>query len=193
MFYPQMQPNHPYYAEIINSLIDEEKKHQRNRVCLFNIQDVKRLQGTTRTQEFKETYRNNVMGDINSLVFPLEETTDNELEKHINVVRAEASGQILTIYGIKPDNPDTCADLEQHASALCRKIFRKNGCSINKFETEWKNGFTSNGAEDCAVLAIEEIKVLARKKKIEEKEYSEHEIKTCRLKHVLEMEDLHKD
>ena len=66
-----MQPDHPYNAEIINSLIDEEKKHQRNGVCLFNIEDVKRLQGTTRTQEFKETYRNNVVSEINSLVFHL--------------------------------------------------------------------------------------------------------------------------
>ena len=193
MFYPGMQPDHPYNAEIINSLINEEKKHQRNGVCIFNIDDVKHLQGTTRTQQFKETYRNNVVGNINSLVFPLEETTDNEVEKHINLVHAEPSGQILTIYGKKPENSDTCTDLEQHASALCKKIFRKNGCSIDRFETEWKDGLTSIGAEDCAVLAIEEIKLLARKKKIEEKEYTQHEIKTCRLKHILEIEDLHKD
>ena len=83
--------------------------------------------------------------------------------------------------------------MEQHASALCKKIFRKNGCSIDRFETEWKDGLTSIGLEDCAVLAIEEIKLLARKKKIEEKEYTKHEIKTCRLKHILEIEDLHKD
>ena len=130
------------------------------------------------------------MGNINSLVFPLEETTDNEVEKHINFVHAEPSGQILTIYGKKPENSDTCTDLEQHASALCKKIFRKNGWSIDRFETEWKDGLTSNGAEDCAVLAIEEIKLLARKKR---KEYTDHEIKTCRLKHILEIADLHKD
>ena len=64
---------------------------------------------------------------------------------------------------------------------------------IERFETEWKNGFVFNEAEDCAVLAIEDIKVLARKKKIEEKEYSEHEIKSCSLKYVLEIEDLHQD
>ena len=74
--------------------------------------------------------------------------------------------------------------MEQHASSLCKKIFRKNGCSIDGFETEWKNGLTSNGTQDCAVLAIEEIKLLARKKEIEEKEYTHHEMKNFRLQHI---------
>ena len=35
-------------------------------------------------------------------------------------------------------NDEICTDLEQHASSLCQKIFRKNGCSIDSFETEWR-------------------------------------------------------
>ena len=100
----KMQPDHPYNAEIIDTLIDEQKRHQRNGVCIFNTEDVRRLQGTTKTQEFKETYRNNVVGNINSLIFPLEETTDNEIEKHMNLVHADPSGQKVTIFGKKPDN-----------------------------------------------------------------------------------------
>ena len=188
-----MRPDHPYAAEIIDTLIDEEKIHQRNGVCIFNTEDVKNLQGTTRTKEFKDTYRKNVMGNINSLIFPLEETTDNEIEKHMNLVHADSSAQKVTIFGKKPDNNEICTDLEQHASSLCQKIFRKNGCSIDSFETEWRNRLTSNGTEDCAVLAIEEIKLLARKKQIEKKEYTQHEMKNYRLKHILDIENINKD
>ena len=170
-----------------------KKKKHRNGVCIFNIDDVKRLQSTTRTQELKETYRNNVVGNINSLIFPLEETTDNEIVKYMNLVHADPSGQKVTIYGKKPDNDEICTDLEQHASSLCQKIFRKNGCSIDSFETEWRNGLTSNGTQDCAVLAVEEIKLLARKKEIEEKEYTQHEMKNFRLKHILDIENINKD
>ena len=51
----------------------------------------------------------------------------------------------------------------------------------------------SNGTEDCAVLAIEEIKLLARKKQIEEKEYTQHEMKNFRLKHILDIENINKN
>ena len=84
-------------------------------------------------------------------------------------------------------------NVSENTSSLCQKIFRKNGCSIDSFETEWRNGLTSNGTEDCAVLAVEEIKLLARKKEIEEKEYTKHEMKNFRLKHILDMENINKD
>ena len=187
-----MGPGNPYGSHVVDALIDNQKNFQRRGVCILNTQDAKKLAQNPQSQEFKNAMNSNLTQGFHSLVFPIENPTDDGERPHLNLVKADCMTKTLTVYGQNTVNDETKKDMENHATHLATTIYRKKGRSV-EFDVKWKNGLTSEGTEDCAVIVVEGMKTLSKKQEIEDKNHSESQIRNLRLSHILNMQEIHED